>query len=968
MVIRCGFWMVMIILIITSHECYLIMCHDDGGVRCIEEERKSLLEFKAAWLPGMNSWAIDSVFNSWVDDHHRHNCCDWERVSCDPVTGHVLQLSLSDILYSTGNMEAIATGIQKLSTLKQLENLDISGNQLVDSILPSLSTLKSLKKLSLGRNYLFKDDFSSKGLESLQQIRELDMSSCRLTNKDVEKLSALRQLESLNIECEPLLKLKKLEGLFLSYNTDDDHIDENKKINVSCLGSLPSLRRLSLSNNNFMDGLHEVLGLESLQQIEDLDLSDCDLTSKGGDGVMRSFSKMTKLRNVDLSWNHFEKDVLVALGALPSLQSLNLSYNPSIEGPLTNLDLIGFHHLEILNLASCRLNGTIPAQSFCKMNKLQKLDLSYNSLQGDIPICLKELSFLKYFSIYKNQLNGNISLSLFRDLNSLEYIDLRDNSLQGSLSLKTFANFSKLEDVLISSYSDKLVVESDVVDWVPKFQLKSLMLSNCNLKEFPKFLLYQKHLQFFNLSHNKVEGSFPDWLLVNNTELNTLSMRNNNLVEGNIFSNLFNRSIGGRRYLNSIDISYNNMSGQIPITTTTTNRSIFVDLLAMRGNSFSGPFPCHLVGTFYYLDISYNSFSGELPADCSSFTYSSHLNLYGNRFTGLIPETIFNSSGRVTLDIGNNCFSGRIPTHLNHSTNLQVLSLRGNNLSGEIPHELCQLKRLNWLDLSHNSFSGSIPTCLGNMITLGENTDILDGTLKIEDGGSTIFADNPADVLISTKYRVDSYSGELLSLMSGLDLSSNNLEGEIPNGLGNLIFIHALNLSHNCLSGPIPQTFSNLMQIESLDLSHNNLSGEIPSNLVNLNFMETFSVAYNNLSGRLPDMMKGQFGSFEGDSYAGNPFLCGPPLKKDCSKVKKDDGEDEELHGHEEAAWYTTIDREEFYASFMATYIVYILGFITVLWINTRWRNRWFNFIENILFSSYYFLSDALFKCFKVRI
>ncbi|XP_047340774.1 receptor-like protein 56 [Impatiens glandulifera] len=760
------------------------------------------------------------------------------------------------------------------------------------------------------------------------------------------------------------MKLKKLEDLFLIDNSNDiDSSYQHKKVNLSCLGSLPFLRKLSLSGNYFMDDhnfLNEVL--ESIQQIEELDLSYCNLTSKGG-GVMRSFSKkMVKLRILDLSYNNLQKDVLATLGALPSLQFLQLSYNPSIEGPLTNQDLIGFHRLEILNLAGCRLKGSIP-KNLCKMNKLQELDLSNNLLQGDIPICLNELSLLENFNIQNNQLNGNISSSLFRDLNSLKYIDLRDNSLQGSFSLRTFANFSKLEHVLINSYNDKLVIESDVVDWVPKFQLQTLMLYNCNLKEFPKFLLYQKNLGLLNLSHNKVEGSFPDWLLVNNTRLFVLSLRDNSLC-GNIFSNLFNWStIRGGRNIEFIDISYNNMSGQIPITST--NRSI-VDILSMRGNSFSGLLSCQLVG-FYYLDISYNSFSGDLPA-CTSFKDLTHLNLYGNKFTGLVPETILNSSTLLTLNIGNNFFFGRIPTHLiNDNFDLQVLSLTGNCFSGTIPHELCQLKRLNWLDLSHNSFSGSIPTCLSN-IGFGKNTNTISGeSMAGFPGASTFTLDYMADVMILTKYRVDSYTGMSLELMSGLDLSCNNLQGDIPNVLGNLSVIHALNLSHNWLSGPIPQTFSNLIQIESLDLSHNNLSGEIPSNLVNLNFMGTFSVAYNNLSGRLPDM-KGQFATFKGDSYTGNPFLlCGPPLEKDC-KVKNDDNDDDELHDDDHEAWYTTIDRDEFYASFMATYIVYILGFIAVLWINNRWRNRWFNFIDNILFSTYYFLSDALYKCFRIRI
>nr|POE84771.1 putative lrr receptor-like serine/threonine-protein kinase [Quercus suber] len=120
--------------------------------------------------------------------------------------------------------------------------------------------------------------------------------------------------------------------------------------------------------------------------------------------------------------------------------------------------------------------------------------------------------------------------------------------------------------------------------------------------------------------------------------------------------------------------------------------------------------------------------------------------------------------------------------------------------------------------------------------------------------------------------------------MFGLDLSCNNLTGEIPDELGNLSSILGLNLSHNYLTGSIPKTFSNLAQIESLDLSYNNLTGGIPSELIDLNFLEVFSVAYNNLTGRIPDM-KAQFGTFDNSSYKENPFLCAPPLVKACTSV-----------------------------------------------------------------------------------
>ncbi|CAI9764585.1 unnamed protein product [Fraxinus pennsylvanica] len=98
-----------------------------------------------------------------------------------------------------------------------------------------------------------------------------------------------------------------------------------------------------------------------------------------------------------------------------------------------------------------------------------------------------------------------------------------------------------------------------------------------------------------------------------------------------------------------------------------------------------------------------------------------------------------------------------------------------------------------------------------------------------------------------TKRNFYSYKGSILSYMSRIDLSSNKLDGEIPDGLGNLSEIRALNLSHNYLIGTIPETFSNLRQIESLDLSYNNLGGRIPTCLIKLDVLEVFSVAHNNL-------------------------------------------------------------------------------------------------------------------------
>ncbi|THG10040.1 hypothetical protein TEA_028111 [Camellia sinensis var. sinensis] len=207
-----------------------------------------------------------------------------------------------------------------------------------------------------------------------------------------------------------------------------------------------------------------------------------------------------------------------------------------------------------------------------------------------------------------------------------------------------------------------------------------------------------------------------------------------------------------------------------------------------------------------------------------------------------------------------------------------------------------------------------------------------------------------------TKSRTNSYwAGSILNFMSGLDLSCNQLTGEIPFELGKSSGVRALNLSHNLLIGPIPKTFSNLTQIESLDLSYNSLSGNIPTDLINLNFLAVFTVAHNNLSGKILDR-KAQFGTFEASSYEGNPFLCGPPLENNCTAIV--DLPYSPSSNETKGKWYD-IDRVAFSASFVGTYITFLFGFAAVLYINPYWRQRWFDLIEEVSSSAHGHQSSA---------
>ncbi|XP_039017571.1 probable LRR receptor-like protein kinase At1g51890 [Hibiscus syriacus] len=65
-----------------------------------------------------------------------------------------------------------------------------------------------------------------------------------------------------------------------------------------------------------------------------------------------------------------------------------------------------------------------------------------------------------------------------------------------------------------------------------------------------------------------------------------------------------------------------------------------------------------------------------------------------------------------------------------------------------------------------------------------------------------------------------------------LNLSSSNLNGEIPNVIANLTQLQHLDLSNNRLTGPVPEFLANLQFLTLLNLSRNMLNGSIPARLM----------------------------------------------------------------------------------------------------------------------------------------
>ncbi|KAK8968718.1 hypothetical protein KSP40_PGU000474 [Platanthera guangdongensis] len=114
-----------------------------------------------------------------------------------------------------------------------------------------------------------------------------------------------------------------------------------------------------------------------------------------------------------------------------------------------------------------------------------------------------------------------------------------------------------------------------------------------------------------------------------------------------------------------------------------------------------------------------------------------------------------------------------------------------------------------------------------------------------------------------------------------LDLSDNELTGEMPKYIGELKALKSLNLSYNNVNGDIPTSIGKLEVLESLILSHNKLLGDIPTSFGKLNYLSTLNLSNNMLTGEIAE--EGQMLSMVNPNiYANNDGLCGIQINVQC--------------------------------------------------------------------------------------
>ncbi|XP_076908249.1 uncharacterized protein LOC143565029 [Bidens hawaiensis] len=427
------------------------------------------------------------MLSSWVGK----DCCIWERVSCDGVTGNVGSLHLKGALgipifpYHIERRLSYSQDLlvsNELSTslreLRHLKYLNLSENDFQGSGIPEfIGSLKQLTYLNL--SFASLSGMIPHRIGNLSYLRNLDLSGNELSSLILDSIGRLRVLEVLDLSSNELTGpiptfARKLTKLDLSFNYLN--------------GSIPgSLRKLIVL---------DVLDLSSNELTGPIPTFDGKLTKLGlsynylNGSIPESIGRLDALTDLSLWGNKLSGTIPITIGQLYKLRSLDISEN-SLEGVVSEVHFANLSMLEYLvansnsnltfdfspewlppfqairiDLSSCKITNGFP-QWLRNQKKLISLVLSSTTISGPLPTWLRNMPIIPSLYLSHNYLSGPLTNlpsrgsylgktlvlrnNLFNEsiprslckMTDLYYLDLSKNRLSGEIP-KCFKNMQNV--------------------------------------------------------------------------------------------------------------------------------------------------------------------------------------------------------------------------------------------------------------------------------------------------------------------------------------------------------------------------------------------------------------------------------------------------------------------------------------------------------------------------------------------
>uniref|UniRef100_A0A0E0HGN9 Receptor kinase-like protein Xa21 n=1 Tax=Oryza nivara TaxID=4536 RepID=A0A0E0HGN9_ORYNI len=352
---------------------------------------------------------------------------------------------MMEILILGGNM---LTGRfpQAILNISTLIDLFLNFNHLSGEV-PSniLYSLPNLQVLALDFNFLQGHIPSS--LVNASNLRVLDISSNNFTGVVPSSIGKLSKLYWLSLEGNQLQIHKKEDWEFMNSLANCTRLQIFSMAYNRLEGHLPSslsnfsthLPRLHLDGNAISGFLPS--GIEHLSNLIDLSLGTNDFTGT----LPEWLGNLKQLQMLGLYENYFIGFIPSSLSNLSQLVYLGLHFN-KFDGHIPSLG--NLQMLEVLNISNNNLHCIIPTEIFSIMSIVQ-IDLSFNNLHGKFPTDIGNAKQLISLELSSNKLSGDIPnalgncesleyimLASLSNLQYLEQLDLSFNHLNGEVPVE----------------------------------------------------------------------------------------------------------------------------------------------------------------------------------------------------------------------------------------------------------------------------------------------------------------------------------------------------------------------------------------------------------------------------------------------------------------------------------------------------------------------------------------------------
>ncbi|XP_016648878.1 PREDICTED: tyrosine-sulfated glycopeptide receptor 1-like [Prunus mume] len=445
-----------------------------------------------------------------------------------------------------------------------LSFLDLSYNQLTDTIPPGIGLCSKLQVFRAGFNSL--SGSLPDEIFNLADLRQLSLPVNSLTGPINDGIMNLTNLQILEIFSNQLSgpipsqigSLSRLENLLLHIN------NLTGPLPVS-LANSTKLSALNLRVNNLTGDLSS-FNFSPLQRLTTLDLGKNNFTGE----FPKSLYSCKSLTAIRLAGNQLTGQISPEIVALESLAFLSISNNNMTNATgalrilkgcknLTTLilsknflfepvpddkslgDLDGFQSLRVFALGGCQFTGQVPTW-LAKLKNLQALDLSFNLITGSVPGWLASLPNLFYIDLSNNLLQGGFPNELCR-IPVLTLKEASDKVDRTYIELPVFVKPNSATDQQYNQLSN-----------LPP----AIYLSNNSLNgSIPIEIGQLKFIHVLDLSHNNFSGSIPDQIS-NLTNLEKLDLSYNQL------SGQIPASLKDLHFLSSFSVEYNDLQGLVP--------------------------------------------------------------------------------------------------------------------------------------------------------------------------------------------------------------------------------------------------------------------------------------------------------------------------------------------------------------------------------------------------------------------